>query len=185
MKLVTYIPNFLTIIRFFLGVFIFVAILAENWNWVFIFFLVALLTEIFDGYLARKFGAVSEFGGKYLEAAADRGIIFFSLLGLTIIGRVAPWYTVSFYFLALITYTLPLFSRGKRIFEITLIIRYLGYNFFIIGIGIYVLDQFLNFSTTLVVVFILMIAVAYFKRTRIASAYYGHFKKIFQHGRIK
>jgi CDP-diacylglycerol--glycerol-3-phosphate 3-phosphatidyltransferase len=76
--------NLLTISRIVLGVFIFVLLTKpEGYFIAFILFFFAGVTDYFDGYLARKYNAVSEIG-EILDPIADKILIVFVLFGLSV-----------------------------------------------------------------------------------------------------
>jgi len=56
-------------------------------------FVVASLTDLYDGYVARRFGAVSAWG-KFLDPLADKILITAALVCLAILGYVAVWMVV-------------------------------------------------------------------------------------------
>ncbi|MCR4440398.1 MAG: CDP-diacylglycerol--glycerol-3-phosphate 3-phosphatidyltransferase [bacterium] len=56
-------------------------------------FVVASLTDLYDGYVARRFGAVSTWG-KFLDPLADKILITAALICLAILGYVAVWMVV-------------------------------------------------------------------------------------------
>ena len=76
--------NFLTISRILIGVIIFILLAFDkNILLAFILFLVAGLTDYFDGFLARKYGLTSQFG-EIVDPIADKILIVFVLIGLSI-----------------------------------------------------------------------------------------------------
>lgn len=99
----TAIPNFLTSIRLILAMFMFVALAAAAggvpWlssrltpdmqfaleRWAFWAFLIAAITDFFDGWLARKMNATSDWGA-ILDPIADKVLICGAILGLMSLG---------------------------------------------------------------------------------------------------
>ena len=65
------IPNILTIIRFLLIPVILGAISAGNYILGFIFFTISGITDVVDGFIARKFNFISNFG-KLMDPLADK-----------------------------------------------------------------------------------------------------------------
>ena len=87
------IPNLLTSIRIVLVpvVLIFIWLdtpLMRLWSW--IFYTVATVTDFFDGYLARKSGAVSV-SGKLLDPLADKFIVNLTLVLLVSMQEISAW----------------------------------------------------------------------------------------------
>ena len=87
------IPNLLTSIRIVLVPVVLLFIwrdtpLMRLWSW--IFYTVATVTDFFDGYLARKSGAVSV-SGKLLDPLADKFIVNLTLVLLVAMQEISPW----------------------------------------------------------------------------------------------
>jgi CDP-diacylglycerol--glycerol-3-phosphate 3-phosphatidyltransferase len=61
--------------------------------WAAIVFTLAALTDLLDGYLARKMGVVSVLG-KFLDPLADKLIVMASLVWMVPMGRIAPWVVI-------------------------------------------------------------------------------------------
>jgi CDP-diacylglycerol--glycerol-3-phosphate 3-phosphatidyltransferase len=61
--------------------------------WACIVFTAAAVTDILDGYLARKLGVVSVLG-KFLDPLADKLIVMAALVWLVSLGRVPAWVVV-------------------------------------------------------------------------------------------
>jgi len=59
----------------------------------FIIFAVAVITDRFDGALARTYGMVTEFG-KLADPLADKMLIGAALIGLSMLGDVPWWVTI-------------------------------------------------------------------------------------------
>ncbi len=76
--------NLLTFSRIVLAAIIFLLLMSpDGYFLAFILFLIAGLTDYFDGYLARKYNSVSEIG-EILDPIADKILIVFVLFGLAI-----------------------------------------------------------------------------------------------------
>lgn len=82
--MVKHIPNFLTLFRVVLiPVFVVLVYLPHEWamNLAILIFIVAAVTDYFDGYLARRFNVVSDFG-KLLDPVADKILVMAALVVL-------------------------------------------------------------------------------------------------------
>ncbi len=66
-----HIPNILTVIRFFLIPFIVIFMNSGNYILAFIFLTISGLTDVLDGFIARKFGFITNFG-KLIDPLADK-----------------------------------------------------------------------------------------------------------------
>jgi CDP-diacylglycerol---glycerol-3-phosphate 3-phosphatidyltransferase len=59
----------------------------------FVIFAVAMVTDRFDGALARSYGMITEFG-KLADPIADKALIGTALVGLSVLDDLAWWVTV-------------------------------------------------------------------------------------------
>ena len=76
--------NILTLSRIFIAAIIFVLLMSpEGYLLALVLFFLAAVTDFFDGYLARKYNAVSQLG-EILDPIADKILILFVLFGLAI-----------------------------------------------------------------------------------------------------
>ena len=75
--------NFMTIARMLLAPIILVSLIFSNYLICVLLFFLAGLTDYFDGYLARKYNAVSELG-EILDPIADKILVVFILIGLSV-----------------------------------------------------------------------------------------------------
>jgi len=76
--------NILTLSRIFLAAVIFLLLISpDGYLLALILFFLAGITDYFDGYLARKYNAVSQLG-EILDPIADKILILFVLFGLSI-----------------------------------------------------------------------------------------------------
>ena len=76
--------NLLTLSRIFLAAIIFLLLMSSNgYLMALVLFFIAGITDYFDGYLARKYNAVSQLG-EILDPIADKILILFLLFGLAV-----------------------------------------------------------------------------------------------------
>lgn len=80
-------PNGLTVARLALGPAVLVAVLAGRPGAALALFVLAMLSDLYDGYLARRLASVTEFG-KFMDPLADKVVVSLSLLAL--VGAGAP-----------------------------------------------------------------------------------------------
>ena len=88
-----HIPNILTIIRFFLIPFIIIFALQSNYIVATIFLILSGITDIADGFIARKFNFITDFG-KLMDPLADKCTQIATLLVLVIQGIIPAWILV-------------------------------------------------------------------------------------------
>ena len=86
-------PNMLTMSRFFLAI-VFVVLLDRNSFWATIFaatvFTVAAVTDLLDGYFAKKHGLITDFG-KIMDPIADKFLILAAFFVFVQMGLVQGW----------------------------------------------------------------------------------------------
>ncbi len=92
------IPNALTTLRIILvpifGYFLLVVPQTTLTQWISAtVFLIAALTDFVDGYWARKYSLITNFG-KLADPIADKALIGTALIGLSVMGEIAWWVTV-------------------------------------------------------------------------------------------
>ena len=76
--------NLLTLSRIFLAAIIFILLISsDGYPMALVLFFIAGITDYFDGYLARKYNAVSQIG-EILDPIADKILILFLLFGLAV-----------------------------------------------------------------------------------------------------
>lgn len=91
-------PNKLTVLRVilipFFVVFMLVDVLGANDKWVALaIFIVASLTDLLDGKIARKYNLVTNFG-KFMDPLADKMLVCSALICLTALDRLPAWITI-------------------------------------------------------------------------------------------
>ena len=85
-----YVPNTLTIIRLLLIPIIVFYIFSGNYILAFVFFTISGITDIADGFIARKFNLISNFG-KLMDPLADKLTQISTLTSLVICGIIPLW----------------------------------------------------------------------------------------------
>ena len=85
-----HVPNALTIVRFLLIPFIVVNIFTNNYILASIFFTISGITDIADGFIARKFNLISNFG-KLMDPLADKLTQIFTIGSLTLTNIIPIW----------------------------------------------------------------------------------------------
>lgn len=85
-----HIPNALTIIRILLIPFIILYIFTGNYTLAFLLFTISGLTDIADGFIARKFNLISNFG-KLMDPLADKLTQIATLTSLVITDIIPIW----------------------------------------------------------------------------------------------
>ncbi len=135
-------PNFYTSLRILLvPVFWYALFNLDNPFLAVVIFWIAAITDLIDGYLARKHNLISNFG-KIADPIADKALTGAAWVGLSIIG-VLPWAAtililvrevgITLWRLAVINKTVLAADRGgkmKTTFQITTI------SFFLVNLGL-------------------------------------------------
>ena len=93
MKYIKHIPNILTIIRFIFVPFIIVALALNNYILAFVLFTLSSISDILDGYIARKYNAISDFG-KLMDPLADKLLVTAALISLVELHLIPSWAAV-------------------------------------------------------------------------------------------
>lgn len=87
-----HVPNILTIFRFILIPATVTLAIKEQYIWTAIFYTISGITDILDGYIARKFNLISNFG-KLMDPLADK-LSQISILIVLTIKNVFPLYVL-------------------------------------------------------------------------------------------
>lgn len=86
-------PNIITIMRIILIPIFLVILLTEMENkeiFAFVIFIIAAISDAFDGYIARKYDQITELG-KFLDPLADKLLVSAALLALVYLQIVETW----------------------------------------------------------------------------------------------
>jgi cardiolipin synthase len=110
------VPNILTVFRIILlPVFVWIYFY-PNSTIAMMVFVVACVTDVLDGFIARKFQAISNFG-KWADPLADKAMTLTAVTCL-FIARDLPWYFLAFYLLKeslmVVGYITAYFRDGKN-----------------------------------------------------------------------
>ena len=93
--MVRWIPNIVTSLRAVAGVVVFVILVGlQAPNLAFVVFLVAILTDLLDGWLARVLNAKSAVG-IWLDPLCDKLLVGFTWIGLLVAGLVPAWLALT------------------------------------------------------------------------------------------
>ncbi len=88
-----YVPNILTIMRFLLIPFILLYATADNYIAVMIVLTISGITDVLDGFIARKFNFITDFG-RLVDPLADKCTQISVLVVLTAKNIIPLWITV-------------------------------------------------------------------------------------------
>ena len=91
--IVSSIPNFLTVFRFFLVYPIVISILEQNYQLTLFFFFIAGVSDYLDGFLARKYSWESRFG-KIFDPISDKVLVIATLISLSLVGEINIYLTM-------------------------------------------------------------------------------------------
>ncbi|MDR0928343.1 MAG: CDP-diacylglycerol--glycerol-3-phosphate 3-phosphatidyltransferase [Oscillospiraceae bacterium] len=84
------IPNMLTMLRIgMIGLFVLLFVQGKT-GWALAVFLIAFFTDMLDGYIARKYNLITDFG-KLMDPTADKLMTIAALLCLTLSGYMRAW----------------------------------------------------------------------------------------------
>ena len=83
-------PNILTLLRMLMVPAVIVCFATNHPLWALFFFLLASATDVLDGYLARKFNQITNFG-KIMDPLADKLMLITTLICLYLTGRIPMW----------------------------------------------------------------------------------------------
>lgn len=109
-----HIPNILTMSRFVFIPFIFAFILKENYLMAFIFLTISGLTDVLDGFIARKFNFISNFG-KLIDPLADKATQISALVALSFIDIIPSWFLMVVFLKEAIMIAGASFLYGKNL----------------------------------------------------------------------
>ena len=87
------IPNILTVMRIFLTPIFIICLFSDFFGaqlWALVIFIVASITDAYDGYLARKNNMVTD-TGRFLDPLADKILVSSEFISFSIMGLIDIW----------------------------------------------------------------------------------------------
>ncbi len=151
----TTVPNVITALRFILIPFIFYFIMSKKFLPALVLFLIAMLSDKLDGYIARKLKQKSSTGAAF-DAFTDTVLLFSVIIALYAAGSIHLIFLVLLILPRLVTFVfLRLFSRKK--FRATSYSRYAAALIYIV-----VLLFLINVGNIMTVPFIIIIYILTF-----------------------
>jgi len=85
-----HVPNILTLFRFLLIPFILVFISQDNYIVASVFLVISGITDVLDGFIARKYNLITDFG-KLIDPLADKTTQIFTLIAIVYKGIIPFW----------------------------------------------------------------------------------------------
>ncbi len=109
-----HVPNILTMCRFVLIPFIFGSIINDDYVAAFVFLTLSGITDILDGFIARKFNFITNFG-KLIDPLADKATQISTLIALSFAGIIPYWILVVVFVKEAIMIAGAAFLYGKKL----------------------------------------------------------------------
>lgn len=109
-----HVPNILTIVRFLLIPLIIISVINDDYITAFIILTLSGLTDILDGYIARKFNFITNFG-KLIDPLADKATQISILTTLALKGIVPVWIIIVIFIKELVLIAGASFLYGKEL----------------------------------------------------------------------
>lgn len=109
-----HVPNILTMCRFVLIPFIFGAIINNDYMVAFVFLTISGLTDVLDGFIARKFNFITNFG-KLIDPLADKATQISTLIALLFAGIIPNWILIVVFIKEAIMIAGASFLYGKQL----------------------------------------------------------------------
>ena len=111
-------PNKLTMLRILMipvfMVFIEISILPNHILWAFVVFVLASLTDMLDGKIARKYNLVTDFG-KFMDPLADKILVTAALIYFIPLGLAPAWIVILILAREFLVTSLRLIASGKGV----------------------------------------------------------------------
>ena len=115
------IPNILTVMRIFLTPIFIICLFSDFFGaqlWALVIFIVASITDAYDGYLARKNNMVTD-TGRFLDPLADKILVSSAFISFSIMGLIDIWMVALIIFRDLFVTSLRVLLSRKGFIMIT------------------------------------------------------------------
>ena len=115
------IPNILTVMRIFLTPIFIICLFSDFFGaqlWALVIFIVASITDAYDGYLARKNNMVTN-TGRFLDPLADKILVSSAFISFSIMGLIDIWMVALIIFRDLFVTSLRVLLSRKGFIMIT------------------------------------------------------------------
>ena len=115
------IPNILTLLRIFLTPIFIICLFSEIFGaqlWALVIFIVASITDAYDGYFARKNDMVTD-TGRFLDPLADKILLSSAFISFSIMGLIDIWMVALIIFRDLFVTGLRVLMSRKGLIMIT------------------------------------------------------------------
>jgi len=109
-----HVPNILTISRFILIPFILIAISRDNYIFAIILLTISGLTDVLDGFIARKFNFITNFG-KLIDPLADKATQISVLVALMLKNIIPFWFIAIIFIKEFLMVAGASFLYGKEL----------------------------------------------------------------------
>lgn len=109
-----HIPNALTVTRFVIIPFIIAALVKDNYLLTFMLLTLSGLTDVLDGYIARKYNLITNFG-KLMDPLADKLTQITILTSLALKGVIPTWMIIVLFVKETIMVSGASFLYGKEL----------------------------------------------------------------------
>lgn len=109
-----HVPNILTMCRFVLVPFIFISIVEKNYVAAFVFLTISGATDVLDGFIARKFNFITNFG-KLIDPLSDKATQVSVLAALCIENIIPLWILFIVFLKEIIMIAGASFLYGKEL----------------------------------------------------------------------
>lgn len=143
-------PNLLTIVRFILVPFMTYFLITKNFTIAILLYVIASITDVVDGFIARRFNLVTKLG-KFLDPMADKLLQFSALVGLWIVELIPLWIVIIFFLKELFMGLGAIKLLQKNIVVQSKWFGKLSTNFFFLAIVASMLSPFITALTNYII----------------------------------